>query len=686
MARDTITVKILGDSSGLVGAVGDAGASLGKFGLVAGAAFATAGVAAVAGLASIGESFDAAYDAIRLGTGATGEALDGLKDSFKSVSTSVAGVSFDQVSTAIADLNTRTGLVGKPLEELSSQFLQLSKITETDVAGNVANLTRVFGDWGITAEDQAGTLDKFWRASQSTGAGIDQLSDQVVQFGAPLRQLGFSFEDSLAMLGKWEKEGVNTELVLGGMKKALGTFAKEGKDAPAALRDLTAEIKGIQDPTEATQRAIEVFGIKAGPDMAAAIREGRFDFEQYLAAIEGGSETIGAAAADTDDWREKLQLLKNKAMVALEPLANRVFAALGTAVDFASGAVASFIGTFQNAADGVTSSGFNGFIERFAILVREVYDWFVANWPAFQEILLSVWRAYVQYFTEYVVPVFSAIVETAKSVIAWFQDNWPAIQEVLMDVFAWVQANVLPLVAAIGEFITELIGTVVQYVQDHWVGISQIFDAVATTIGWIVSNVLEPAIKAGVAIFQNAAPVIGAVLEGLTTAFAAVIDGIKWSIDNVFTPAWALISTAVQTGYDLVAPVLEAMGELFGTMADVASGAFKGVTDTLKKAWNSIANLWNSGPGAISFNVGIPGVGDVGFDVPNLPVLHSGGWVPGNGDVPIMAQSGEFVLSRDNVEDILRGGGARTYNVYVSDGRSVLQELQLVDALYGAAA
>lgn len=338
-----LQIEILGDAKGLSGAFGAAeksaggfAAKIGKAGLAIGAGILAGAGLAVGGLAKIGETFDAAYDAIRLGTGATGEALADLEKSFKTVATSVAGVSFEDASTAIADLNTRTGLAGKPLEDLSKQFLNLSKISKTDLAGNIGNLTRVFGDWGISVEDQAGSLDKIWRASQATGAGIDQLGTQVVQFGAPLRQLGFSFEESIAMLGKWEKEGVNTELVLGGMKKALGTFAKEGKDAPAALRELTAEIKAIQDPTEATQRAIEVFGLKAGPDMAAAIREGRFDIEDYVAAIENGSETIGSAADDTDDWREKLTLLKNKALVALEPLATKVFGAFNVAIEKAT--------------------------------------------------------------------------------------------------------------------------------------------------------------------------------------------------------------------------------------------------------------------------------------------------------------------------------------------------------------
>jgi TP901 family phage tail tape measure protein len=221
----------------------------------------------------MGAEFDRGFDAIRIGTGATGEALDALKESAKNVFADTPA-SFDQVSVAIADLNTRLGLTGEPLEALAQQFLNLSRITGSDVAGNIESATRVFGDWGIVVEDQAAALDQMFRASQSTGIGIDQLGRTVVQFGAPLRQMGFDFEESIGIIGKFEKEGVNAELVLGSMRVALSRLAKAGESAPEAFQRMTQSIAEMEDPTAATAAAMELFGTRAGPDMAAAIREG----------------------------------------------------------------------------------------------------------------------------------------------------------------------------------------------------------------------------------------------------------------------------------------------------------------------------------------------------------------------------------------------------------------------------
>jgi phage-related minor tail protein len=335
LATRKLEIVLAGDAKGAQKAFAQTEKSAGGMGkavLAAGAVVAAAAAAAAVGLFKIGSAFDEQYDKIRVGTGATGDALKGLQGDFKAVLTSVP-TDFASAGTAIADLNTRLGLTGKPLQDLSAQFLELSRITETDISSNIANLTRVFGDWGIEAEDQAGTLDKVFRASQSTGASIDSLSTKVVQFGAPLRQLGFSFDESIAILGKFEKEGVNTELVLGAMRQALGRMARAGEAPVETFRRVTEQIKGAGSAGEANALALELFGARAGPDMAAAIREGRFELGDLLDTISSGSETIMKAGADTQDFSEKWQMFKNRVLVALEPIAMRVFDAMGSAMD-----------------------------------------------------------------------------------------------------------------------------------------------------------------------------------------------------------------------------------------------------------------------------------------------------------------------------------------------------------------
>jgi len=280
----------------------------------------TAPIAAVgAAVFTAANDMDKAMKTIRAGTGTTGDALAALNKDFQAVFKQVPQGA-DVVSSTLADLNTRTGLTGQALQNLTKQTLDLARVAGTDASQLVAQTTRIFGDWGIEAAKTGQTLDYLWKVSQQTGIGVDQLGRTIVQYGAPLRQMGFDFETAAAMLGKWEKEGVNAELVLGSLRIGLVNFAKAGEEPPKAMRRAIEEIKNMGSAAEANALAVEIFGARAGPDMAAAIREGRFDLDELLKTLQASPETIVAAARETMTFGESMQQLKNQAEVALEPL------------------------------------------------------------------------------------------------------------------------------------------------------------------------------------------------------------------------------------------------------------------------------------------------------------------------------------------------------------------------------
>ena len=82
---------------------------------------------AISGIATkIALDYDNAVDTIAAGTGATGQNLKKLEQSFRSVAKSVPQ-SMAETSKVIADFNTRTGATGKTLEALSVQALDASR-------------------------------------------------------------------------------------------------------------------------------------------------------------------------------------------------------------------------------------------------------------------------------------------------------------------------------------------------------------------------------------------------------------------------------------------------------------------------------------------------------------------------------------------------------------------------------
>jgi hypothetical protein len=314
-----------------------------RVGIATGAAAAAAGVGALAiGAFKLGESFDSAYDTIRVTTGKTGKSLGGLKKDFKAVVQDVP-TDFESAATAVGKLNQRTGQTGKGLQRLAEQELELSRITKTDLGENIAASTRLFRDWSIPTRKQASTLDEMFRAAQATGIGVTDLMEKVVQFGSPLRQLGFNLDQTTALFGEFERAGVVTETVLPGLKMALKNYALAHKDPQKALIETIRRIKESSSAADANSIAFKTFGARAGPDLAAAIREGHFDLDALIKTIAGGKDTIRGAAADTADFSEKWKVFSNRMKVLAEPAVSALFTAISTLAEPALKGISDFM-------------------------------------------------------------------------------------------------------------------------------------------------------------------------------------------------------------------------------------------------------------------------------------------------------------------------------------------------------
>lgn len=267
------------------------------------------------GVAAIGKTafdsammFEQAEARIARSTGATGEHLASLKASFENIYKGSAASS-DAIVSAMDIISQRTNATGPALENLTMKMIALAKVSGEDVGAVGPLVTRVFGDWSIATDRQAGAMDFLRAASQQTGTSVSKLAEQVVYAGAPLRMLGYSFEQATALIGKFEKEGVNTELVLGGMKAALQKFAKEGVADPAA--EWQKFVDGVQKGTVTMADLIEEVGAKRGPDLYRAIVEGRFQIQGMTAdlakAARDGSSNVSTLTGEFTKLKHYIQ-------------------------------------------------------------------------------------------------------------------------------------------------------------------------------------------------------------------------------------------------------------------------------------------------------------------------------------------------------------------------------------------
>lgn len=639
--RGTITIRILGDAEGFQRSLADVesklgafGGKLGKIGLAAGAAVGAAALGAGAALFAIGDKFDGAMDSLRVATGKTGTQLDALGANFKNVVKDVPA-DFDSAAQAVGLLNQRTGLTGPALEDLSKRMLEVTRLTGGDLETNIGNATRLFGDWGVATKDQAGTLDKLFRASQATGVGIDKLSEAAVTFGAPLRAMGFDLDTTVGLFAKFEKEGVNAELVMGAMRKGLANFAKAGEDAPKALARLMDEVKAAKSPTEGTALAMEVFGSKAGPDMAAAIREGRFELGDLLGTIKGGKDTIMSASADTEDFAEKWVKFKNRVMVALEPLATKVFGAVADAMEtfgpVAEGVIAKVIAVLDRLApvfktfitgvsaffsalrDGdVTSDGFVGFMETLGAAIHRVVPLVLDFASRLKDALLPAVTTLFGFLGDNAIPILGAlavafvglkiagVVSGVMTMITAFRTA-AAASSGLSAAMAAVGGPVVLIIAGIAALAAGAI-----YAYQHFEGFRNVVDGVARflrdTVLPIILNFVDYIVeqfghlKEWVAlIWPQISEAISHVMNVIAGVIRTVVDIVMvlwraWGDDllAILKTAWDYIRQTVENAINIVRGVIEAVLAIINGDWGRAWDAIKGV---LSAVWDQIKNI-----------------------------------------------------------------------------------------------
>lgn len=273
-----------------------------------------------------GLDVEKALKTIRIGTGATGEALKGLNADFKAIAASVPN-SLGETAQAIADINTLTGATGKTLQDFATAALDASRMMGTSLGGTVSSVGKLLNNWNLSADKGVTVLDKLFFASQSTGMGLDSIAQSVTGVGSSLREMGFSLDESIALVSSLDKAGVGAATVTRSLSRALANMAKAGiTDSATAFRSIVDSIKNAETQSKATAIAVETFGAKAGPQLAASIREGRLEIANFADDIRGAGGTVAQTAKDTEGFSERWGRMVNQMTMALEPLGTRILA------------------------------------------------------------------------------------------------------------------------------------------------------------------------------------------------------------------------------------------------------------------------------------------------------------------------------------------------------------------------
>lgn len=298
--------------------------SLGSIGKTLTATVTAPIVAAAAASVAAFNSVDSALDDVAIRTGATGTALEDMQSIASDIATSMP-VEWGDVGEAVGEINTRFGLTGEELDDLSRDFLRFSRINNQNVASSVDNVSRMIAGFGLEASDATSVLDMLNVVGQQTGMDVGQLSDALATNAGTFSAMGLSAEEAASFMSQASMAGLTTTQAMTGLRSAINYASNEGLD----LADV---FELVSENADDTGLMMDVFGSRAGAAIGNAVANGTISLTDFTSTLGNFSGSVQTTFDQTIDPIDELTTTLN----SLKELGYELVDAFGPTIQMAA--------------------------------------------------------------------------------------------------------------------------------------------------------------------------------------------------------------------------------------------------------------------------------------------------------------------------------------------------------------
>ena len=661
---DPSVQKVMGQAQKAASKTGDAiGKALSagfKVGVAAAGAFTTA-------LVKIGTEYQAATGQISAATGATGAELESLQGVMENVYGNNYGDSMADVADAVATVSQQMkGLSDGELQSVTEGAFALRDVFQYDVAESVRAANALVNNFGISGDD---AMNLIAAGAQNgldfSGELLDTISEYSVQFakvGIDADQM-FQIMQAGADSGAWNLDKVgdaikemSIRVVDGSDTTAAGfqaigmdadimaqKFAAGGETAQQAFQETIQALAGMEDPVQQNIAGVNLFGTMwedLGPEVVAQLAS--ITDEAYAA----GDELQKMQEVKYDNLGDAFKGLGRQLESELMPLANEL-----------TGFFTDVLGQID----------FSGLGDGLMSLISTVTTTLGPAVQPLADLFGSIFSP----------DTFSGLGGVLNGLQAPLQSLATFLQPIILA-FSQMAQNVFPVFVAVGQTVAGAISQIFQALSPLMAPLQQlamsIFPAISAVLGAVgqafinLVNVVMPPITGLISFLMPA-------FQGLLTILQNVIN----FITNIFTANW---SAAWQN-----------VTNIFGTI-------WGGIVGLVKGPINAVIGIINSAIGAInSISVTIPdwvplvGGQTLGFNIPQIPMLATGGTIEQPmlavvGDAPeTIVPHGNTPRNRALLGEAAAGVGASiggtvvNFNVTISGGADAASVTQgLLDA------
>lgn len=223
------------------------------------------------------------------------------------------------------------------------------------------------------------------------------------------------------------------------------------------------------------------------------------------------------------------------------------------------------------------------------------------------------------------VPVIQNIWDKISVFLNWIKPYWPAIWGGITNVLKATFDTIKGVIQIAWSIITGIFKVALDLIQGNWQG------------AW-----------------NDVKDTLSGVWDGIKSIFAGVMDIIwtntlKKAIDTVVGGVEGFVSNLVAKFNDLKSHAIEIFVEIkqhisdaLNSLGNIAQGAWNNVTGAVKGGINDVIGAINGFINNLDkLHINMPGGGTIGFNIPDIPYLASGGMVTGAGFAVVGEQGPE---------------------------------------------
>lgn len=586
---------------------------------------------------------------------------------------------FDVVESlrAANSLTDQFGISAEEAFNLIVQGAQKGLNQNDDLLDTINEYSVQFRNAGYSADDMFNMLAN----GAETGTwSIDKLGDAVKEFN--IRMSDGTANEYLEQLG------LNTEEVI-------AQFNKGGPEAQAAIGDIMEALQECDDATLQYQAGVGLFGTMwedLGVDTVASL----MDTQGAIQSTSDAMAQLDSAAYDTLE-SSLSQLGRTIKSEVVQPVAEELTPAMKEAVDYVNANVAPAVdwvsshlpeiglalgtlsavlvamnwgslvaqfGKIKGAITGFTTAlgAVSGPVMAVIAIVAALAAGFMYLWQTnedFRANVTAIWAELQASFSE-----------LGAGIVQMINQLMPLIQQTaatVLSAFAQIASAVIPVLV---ELIGAILPIIMQIIQAVLPILIQILNMLTPILNMIVS-LLTPILNLIISLVEPILNLIMSAITPLINIFMSLINTvlqpimpILQALANIFT---AVLGAAIQAIQPIVQSLISIFQGLINFITGVFSGswssAWSGVVQVFGGLWdglvglvkapiNAVIGLVNSAINALNgISVTIPdwvpvvGGNTFGINIPNIPMLATGGFTDG---VSIAGEEGmEAVISFD---------------------------------------